>query len=147
MGNDFRQVKRFILKRVHLKWEVIVDFVDIGGIDDHRCLNFLFILINDCNKNYLCLLFCIHPIGLNYARYVFTVPLTCVLQTGHLRMAGAQSTQQTTSPHGKNAIVESTSRHILHSLCCRSCLFSSINDSISSIIIKNKKYISYKYII
>jgi hypothetical protein len=51
-------------------------------------------------------------------------------------MAGAQSTQQTTSPHGKNAIVDSTSRHILHSLCCRSCLFSSINDSISSITIK-----------
>jgi hypothetical protein len=27
-----------------LKWEVIVRFVDIGGIVDHQCLNFLFIL-------------------------------------------------------------------------------------------------------
>ena len=25
-----------------LRWEVIVCFVDIGGIDDHYCLNFLF---------------------------------------------------------------------------------------------------------
>ena len=27
---------------VQLKWEVIVRFVDIGEIDDHHCLNFLF---------------------------------------------------------------------------------------------------------
>jgi hypothetical protein len=27
-----------------LKWEVIAHFVDIGGIDDHHCLNFLFIM-------------------------------------------------------------------------------------------------------
>jgi hypothetical protein len=27
-----------------LGWEVIVRFVDIGGIDDHHCLNFLFII-------------------------------------------------------------------------------------------------------
>jgi hypothetical protein len=39
-------------------------------------------------------------------------------------MAGAQSTQQITSPHGKNAIVDSTSRHILHNLCtCMTALF------------------------
>ena len=29
---------------VQLKWEVIVRFVDIDGIDDHHCLNFLFII-------------------------------------------------------------------------------------------------------
>jgi hypothetical protein len=28
---------------VQLRWEVIVCLVDIGGIDDHHCLNFLFI--------------------------------------------------------------------------------------------------------
>ena len=27
-----------------LRWEVIVCFVDIGGIVDHHCLNFLFII-------------------------------------------------------------------------------------------------------
>ena len=27
---------------VQLRWEVIVHFVDICGIDDHHCLNFLF---------------------------------------------------------------------------------------------------------
>jgi len=26
---------------------VIVRFIDIGGIDDHHCLNFLFIIICD----------------------------------------------------------------------------------------------------
>ena len=30
---------------VQLRWEVIVHFVDIGGIDDHHCLNFLFIIV------------------------------------------------------------------------------------------------------
>jgi hypothetical protein len=29
-----------------LRWEVIVAFVDIGGIVDHHCLNFLFIIKN-----------------------------------------------------------------------------------------------------
>jgi hypothetical protein len=29
---------------------VIVCFVDIGGIDDHHCLNFLFIMINNNNN-------------------------------------------------------------------------------------------------
>ena len=28
-----------------LRWKVIVCYVDIGGIDDHYCLNFLFIMI------------------------------------------------------------------------------------------------------
>jgi hypothetical protein len=28
-----------------LKWEVIVRFVDIGGMETHRCLYFLFIII------------------------------------------------------------------------------------------------------
>ena len=27
-----------------LRWEVIVRFIDIGGIDDHHCLNFLFVM-------------------------------------------------------------------------------------------------------
>ena len=30
---------------VKTRWEVIVRFVDAGGIDDHHCLNFLFIVI------------------------------------------------------------------------------------------------------
>ena len=29
---------------VQLRWQVIVRFVDIGEIDDHLCLNFLFII-------------------------------------------------------------------------------------------------------
>ena len=29
---------------VQLRWEVIIHFVDNGGIDDHHCLNFLFII-------------------------------------------------------------------------------------------------------
>ena len=33
----------FFVQRVQLRWEVIVRFVDIGGNDDHHCLNFLFI--------------------------------------------------------------------------------------------------------
>jgi hypothetical protein len=28
---------------IQLRWEVIVRFVDIGEIDNHHCLNFLFI--------------------------------------------------------------------------------------------------------
>jgi hypothetical protein len=31
-----------------LTWEVIVRFVDIGGIVDHYCLNFLFIILKVC---------------------------------------------------------------------------------------------------
>ena len=30
---------------VQLRWEVVVHFVDIGEIDDHHCVNFLFIAI------------------------------------------------------------------------------------------------------
>jgi hypothetical protein len=33
----------FCVQWVQLRWEVIVCFVDIGGIDDHQCLNFPFI--------------------------------------------------------------------------------------------------------
>ena len=29
-----------------LRWEVVVHYVDIGGIVDHNCLNFLFITQN-----------------------------------------------------------------------------------------------------
>jgi len=31
-----------------LRWEVIVRFVDNGGIVDHHCLNFLFIMYVTC---------------------------------------------------------------------------------------------------
>jgi hypothetical protein len=34
------------------KWEVIVCFVDIGGIVDHHCLRFLFIVILDSVRGY-----------------------------------------------------------------------------------------------
>ena len=34
---------------VQLRWEVIVRFVDIGEIDDHHCLNFLFIIAGRTN--------------------------------------------------------------------------------------------------
>ena len=34
----------FCVQWVQLRWEVIVNFVDIGGINDHHCLNFLFII-------------------------------------------------------------------------------------------------------
>ena len=30
---------------VQVRWEAIVRFVDIGGIDDHHCLNFLFVIV------------------------------------------------------------------------------------------------------
>jgi hypothetical protein len=33
----------FCVHQVQLKGEVVVSFVDIGGIDDHHCFNFLFI--------------------------------------------------------------------------------------------------------
>jgi hypothetical protein len=33
----------FCVQWVQLRWEVIVCFVDIGGIDDHHCLHFLFV--------------------------------------------------------------------------------------------------------
>ena len=36
-------VVAFCVQWVQLRWEVIVHFVDIGGIDDHHCLNFLFL--------------------------------------------------------------------------------------------------------
>jgi hypothetical protein len=39
-----------------LRREVVVCFVEIDGIVDHHCLNFLFIIININNK---CGLFCI----------------------------------------------------------------------------------------
>jgi hypothetical protein len=37
--------KVFILVRSELKWEEIVRIIDIGGIIDHHCLNFLFIIM------------------------------------------------------------------------------------------------------
>jgi hypothetical protein len=30
---------------------VIVRFVDIGGINDHQCLNFLFLIVHGQNTN------------------------------------------------------------------------------------------------
>ena len=35
----------FFLCSLSSGWKVIVPFVDIGGIDDHHCLNFLFIIL------------------------------------------------------------------------------------------------------
>ena len=35
----------FCVQWGQVRWEVFVWFVDIGGIDDHHCLNFLFIII------------------------------------------------------------------------------------------------------
>ena len=35
---------------VQLRWEVIVCFVDMGGINDHHCLNFLFIMMSYMNR-------------------------------------------------------------------------------------------------
>jgi hypothetical protein len=40
----------FCVQWLQLRWEVIVGFVDIGGIDDHHCLNFLFINNNAHDK-------------------------------------------------------------------------------------------------
>ena len=40
----------FCVQWVQLRWEVIVGFLDIGGIDDHHCLNFLFINNNAHDK-------------------------------------------------------------------------------------------------
>jgi hypothetical protein len=37
----------FCVQWVQLKWEVIVRFIDIGGIDNCHCLNFLFIIIRE----------------------------------------------------------------------------------------------------
>ena len=36
----------FCARWVQLRWEIIVPFVDIFRIDDHHCLNFLFIIWN-----------------------------------------------------------------------------------------------------
>jgi len=30
---------------IQLRWEMIIRFADIGGIDDHHCLNFLFVTV------------------------------------------------------------------------------------------------------
>jgi len=35
----------YCVQWVQLRWEVIVRFVDNSGIDDHHCLNFLFIMM------------------------------------------------------------------------------------------------------
>ena len=37
-----------------LRWDVIVPFVDIGGIEDHHCLNFLFIIVNILDFDIAC---------------------------------------------------------------------------------------------
>jgi hypothetical protein len=39
----------FFVLWVQLRCEVIVRFFDIGGIDDHRCLNFLFMMLQKYN--------------------------------------------------------------------------------------------------
>ena len=39
----------FCVQLVQLRSEVIVCFVDIGGIDDYHCLSFLFIINNMCS--------------------------------------------------------------------------------------------------
>ena len=36
----------FCVQWSQLRWEVIIRFVDISWIDDHHCLNFLFIIID-----------------------------------------------------------------------------------------------------
>jgi hypothetical protein len=36
----------FCVQWVQLRWEIIVRFIDIFRIDDHHCLNFLFIIWN-----------------------------------------------------------------------------------------------------
>ena len=33
-----------------LKWDVVVPFLDIGGIVDHHCSNFIFIILANCIK-------------------------------------------------------------------------------------------------
>jgi hypothetical protein len=53
-GYQFHQYLLFTLSFLlsELRWEMIVCFVDIGGIDDHYCLNFLFVcVINSININ------------------------------------------------------------------------------------------------
>lgn len=49
---------------------------------------------------------------INQAGKVFTVPLINALQIGHLRIAGAQWAQQHKCPHGRKAIVISSSMQI-----------------------------------
>ena len=48
----------YVVQLVQLRWEMIVRFVDIGGIDYHHCLKFLFIENNMSNlvryKIYIC---------------------------------------------------------------------------------------------
>ena len=56
---------------VQLRWEVIVRFVDIGGMDDHHCLSFLFIIypqIDISRQSHTFPLRCSHK---NYVRFVF----------------------------------------------------------------------------
>jgi len=47
-----------------LRWDVIACFIDIGGIDDHHCLNFLFLTYSSwlylCSYLYFKLLFYLH---------------------------------------------------------------------------------------
>jgi hypothetical protein len=54
--NHDRDIQRhtpcfFCILWVQLRWELIVRFVDIGGIDDHHCLNFLFIRKNTNHRS------------------------------------------------------------------------------------------------
>ena len=56
---------------VQLRWEVIVRFVDTGGMDDHHCLSFLFIIypqIDISRQSHTFPLRCSH---INYVRFVF----------------------------------------------------------------------------
>ena len=49
----------FFVLWVQLRCEVIVRFFDIGGIDDHRCLNFLFMMLQKYNFSHDFHSFCI----------------------------------------------------------------------------------------
>jgi hypothetical protein len=41
MGFQGHMMCSFCIQWVQLRWEVLVRFVDIGGIDDHHCLKSL----------------------------------------------------------------------------------------------------------
>ena len=45
LQNDYYQISKYLNSTfdIYLKLEVLIRFVDIGGIADDHCLNFLFI--------------------------------------------------------------------------------------------------------
>ena len=44
-GGSFVRVRVRVYVVRHLRWEVIVPFVDIGGIVDHHCLNYFLLIL------------------------------------------------------------------------------------------------------